>query len=412
MAKVLVVLDAKYPFDIRIEKELSALAEFHDITLACSRDSDPSFAPKNFKIERILPSVDKKTKLIQEIFTGLFFRDPLLQKALRPHLALHQYDLIHIHDLPGFKTVYRLRGKAKVILDLHENYPEASQIWHQWRKSKLIQIKNAFIHSFKRWKRHEGYAVTKADIVIAVVDEMKTKLCIEHGISPEKVHVITNSETKSFTDRLRSSNLTREELIHDGLITSNAFNLHYVGGIGPHRGLDDAINGVAAYSRGQNAKRAILHIVGGGHSDNIRYLKSVAEKAMAESMVKFHSSVPFNKVAAIMMHTDLNIIPHKSNGHCDNTIPHKLFQCMMTETPLLVSSSPPLARHIQPWSAGFVFEAENPTSFADVLQQITSNPNEAQKRGIKARAILEKNKWYWENTASKLQELYNSISKG
>lgn len=409
MAKVLIVLDAKFPFDIRVDKEISALAPWHEITLACAKDSNHDFNPEGYKIERILPTTDKKTKLAQELFTGLFFWDPLIERALKKHLKENRYDVIHVHDLPAFKTVFKLRGKAKVILDLHENYPEASQIWHQWRKSKLIRIKNQIIHSLNRWKRFEAYAVHKADMVIAVVEEMKTKLCREHGVSPAKVEVITNAETKDFILKIDASNTSRADLINNGLMTENAFNLHYIGGIGPHRGLDDAIKGLALYHQQAHAKPAILHIVGGGHPDNIAHLRNVAQSHHASAWVRFHQPVPFSEVAALMKYTDLNIIPHKSNGHCNHTIPHKLFQCMMTGTPLLVSSSPPLERHIRPSNSGSVFESDNPTSFMQTLDRIISNYDAAKAKAELAKQILAKNKWYWDDCAERLVKIYEQL---
>ena len=66
-----------------------------------------------------------------------------------------------------------------------------------------------------------------------------------------------------------------------------------------------------------------------------------------------------------MQTTDINIIPHLANDHTDNTIPHKLFQIMMSKSLLLVSSCKPLKRIVEKYDCGVVFKADDVNDFTD-----------------------------------------------
>ncbi len=406
MSKVLMVLEGKYPFDIRVEKEISALCHAHEITLFCSKDSAPDYTPTDFKILRSGPSVGKLTKTLRDTHLGFFFFDLQYYLAIKAALKKNHYDIIHVHDLSLFNTVKKAAKHERVILDLHENLPEATQIWFNWRKSWPIRLKNKLVNNYNRWQSFEKKAVHEADHVIAVVDEMKAKLIREHKVNPNKITVVTNAESVRFSDVVQAA----ASIDTSAILNKTDFNLLYVGGIGPHRGLDDAIIGMASLIKHSQASNAKLHIVGSGHADNINHLKHLVHLHQLEGVVFFHGSVPFNHVSALMQHANVNIIPHKSNGHCDNTIPHKLFQCMMSNAPLLVSSSAPLARIVQGCNGGYVFEADQPADFAQVALEILQNPDQAMQRARQAKDAVTTGKLNWENTAEILLSLYKQLS--
>src|SRR5690606_29429313 len=85
-----------------------------------------------------------------------------------------------------------------VILDLHENYPDALRVWFKWKPKGLATIKDRLLFTYDRWKRQEAQACEEADHIIAVVDEMKTHLINKHGLDENNITVITNTEKKDF----------------------------------------------------------------------------------------------------------------------------------------------------------------------------------------------------------------------
>ena len=110
-----------------------------------------------------------------------------------------------------------------------------------------------------------------------------------------------------------------------------------------------------------------------------------------------------------MKFADVNTIPHKTNGHTDNTIPHKLFQTMMVGKPVLVSSSAPLKRVVTAAKSGIVFKADDPKDMAAKIQELYRDPTLREslgKNGIEATLLGKLN---WEHEQASLIALYKKL---
>ena len=189
-------------------------------------------------------------------------------------------------------------------------------------------------------------------------------------------------------------------------LTNGDCQITYVGGMGPHRGLDIVIKGIQILL--EKSKQFHLNLVGSGHPDVVNKLKTLTEELNLSEHVTFHGQRPFSEVLSFMSVADINIIPHISNEHTDNTIPHKLFQIMMSEKPLLVSSSPTLARVTRKYDAGWIFDAGNPRSFASKIHEITCSQELAKKKCENALEAAM-GELSWENEQIKLIKLMDSI---
>jgi glycosyltransferase involved in cell wall biosynthesis len=113
-----------------------------------------------------------------------------------------------------------------------------------------------------------------------------------------------------------------------------------------------------------------------------------------------------------MKFSDVNIIPHKSNAHTDNTVPHKLFQSIMSGKPVLVSSSDPLKRLVNSTNSGLVFKADDPEDLANKVLLLYKNKNlcvELGKNGLKATTEGELN---WDHEQHNLIKFYRSLFAG
>ena len=125
--------------------------------------------------------------------------------------------------------------------------------------------------------------------------------------------------------------------------------------------------------------------------------------------VHFLGYQPFSKFYSYMHLAAVNVIPHQSNGHTDNTVPHKLFQGMMAAKPLLVSSSAPLKRLVNQHQAGLVFSAGNPKDFADKALALYKNNELQNQLGENGRKASMDGQLNWETTQRALIQLYNSL---
>lgn len=398
--KALMVLDSFFPPDIRVRKEFCALIEAgYDVSLICYRKKGQKKEETilGCKVIRTAASVSNFKKGLTDMYNSVFFINPILKKELNN--LREKYDIIHVHDLPPANTALRYgkKHKMKTVLDLHENYPEAIKVWFAWRKGFIINLKNKIFFNYKRWLKQENKMVFQFDAVLAVVDEMKSRLIENHAIKSGRITVISNTEPRDVFD---------EEATHRKEFDSK--KIIYVGGIGPHRGLDTAIRGMAVL-RDKDYDFELV-IVGSGTADTVSHLKRIANEQSVSDKVKFTGQIPFEEALRNMQMAFLNIIPHSSNGHTDNAIPHKLFQIMNSGYPLMVSSSAPLKRIVTDHQAGVIFEADNPVDFAEKVIWADANRDTLHEFVRNAKdAVLNKG-LNWETDAKKLVDLYATLS--
>ncbi len=397
------ILNAPYPHDIRVKKEADALiAAGFRVHLLCLRKASEPYEEvvDGLKVTRIDAGTNNYQLARWDVVMSMTFKHPRFMDAIPRWVSNCSIQCLHVHDLPLAGTALALRGElgVKVIVDLHENYPEALRTWFEWRKGLLVRIKNRLFMNPGRWSRHERNAVKQADCVIAVVDEMKQRLLSNYQVEPAKIVVVSNTEEKSFANQPLDQNIYGE--------LASRFKVVYSGGIGPHRGIDVAIEAMKYLGAHNNID---LVIIGSGSNDVIAHLKSLSEKHGVASRVHFMGYQPFNRFYSYMHLADVNLIPHKSNAHTDNTIPHKLFQSMMAGKPVVVSSSRPLKRIVSQAHAGLVFEAGNPRDLAQQILRLYKDTllrKELGSNGVKATLNGTLN---WETEQEKLVDLYRTI---
>lgn len=394
------LLDAPYPKDIRLEKEISALLSAGaEVTLACYRKEGEPLTETidGCKVVRTKEAITKSKKGWVDIWNAIVFINRPIKQVLDSLEG--EFDVVHGHDLPIVNTALQF-AKAKGIksvFDVHENYPEALKVWFGWRRNHLIRLKNRLFFNYSRWIGRERSMVQSCDAVIAVVEEMKTRLCEIHVIPQEKVTVVSNTEPK---DRFDSIGKTDH---------SDLKRVVYVGGIGPHRGLDTAIEAMPEMLEHDGDFR--LQIVGSGNADTIGYLKQLVAERKLEDTVEFTGHVPLEKALGYMRGAYLNIIPHHANEHTNNTIPHKLFQIMNSGFPLMVSSCLPLKRIVETHQAGLVFEASDHKSFAEKMVWSLKNKERITEFTTNAHDAVQNKGLNWEEDAKRLVAMYSDLLK-
>lgn len=400
--KVAMLLNAPYPADIRVKKETDALINAgFEIFLICLRKKNqaPREVVEGINVIRIDAGKNNYVLAFWDVVMSITFIHPRFKKALNKLLLEEKISIVHVHDLPLAGTALALRRQfsIKVIVDLHENYPEALRTWFKWKKNLIVRLKNKLFLNPDRWFKYETKACLEADHVIAVVDEMKSRLAKSSGVDLEKITVITNTEDKNFIEQKLNKD------VYENI--PNGFIITYSGGIGPHRGVDTAIKGMAHL----RDKPIYLVIVGFGSPSVMTSLKELATQLQLQN-VYIKGYQPFEKFYSYMHLADVNVIPHQSNGHTDNTVPHKLFQGMMAGRPLLVSTCAPLKRIIEEYKSGLVFKADDATDFAAKVETLYSDKQLCEKLGANGTTATINGKLNWETTQVELVKLYERFT--
>lgn len=404
MAKTIgMLLDAFYPADIRVHKEAKALLEagFKVALLCKKRKGEPAFENiDGLELMRINAGATNTAKGIMDIILSLNFVHPIFKVHLESFVKRFSVTFLHVHDLPLVKTALRYGSKnnVQVIADFHENYPEALNIWFQWKKNPLIRLKNKIFFGYQRWSNYEQWAVEHCDRLIVVVEEMKQRLVDQHNCEAGKILVITNSESKDFCESALNEQIYGED--------SDKFILAYTGGVGPHRGVDTAIQAMSLLHELQDV---VLYITGTSSKAANRMMSSMIEQYKLQDKVRVLGYRPFADFYSYMKMASVNIIPHHSNGHTDNTVPHKLFQCMMTGKPLLVSDAAPLKRLVQEAESGLIFNAGSPMDMAEKIRLLYQDRALGKKLGSNGFEQSTGGQLNWEHTAKSLVNFYSNF---
>lgn len=396
------VLNAPFPSDIRVSKEAGSLIKAgHEVHLICTAKKGQQLSEihEEINVSRIRGLASFVQVGLWDIVNSLNFIHPLFYIQLKKFIIDNNIEVLHIHDLPLAKTAILL-GKQyniPVIVDFHENYPEALKVWFEWKKNPFIRLKNRLFFAYKRWLMYEKYVTINANHIIAVVEEMKSRLISAHGIDPSKISVITNSEYKNY----KEGPVFKDVYKH----LKDSFIIAYTGNVGPHRGVDTVIESMQ-YLKDLPVKFALVGTINNAVKSK---LNSIILKHDLQDQVFIYGYQPFTKFLSYMSMADVNIIPHHSNQHTDNTIPHKIYQGMQVGKPLIVSSSAPIKRIVEETNAGLVFEAGNPIDLAEKIRILYANSelrNELATNGIHA---TQNNLYNWESTEKLLQSLYASF---
>ena len=243
--------------------------------------------------------------------------------------------------------------KRQVVADMHENYPAAKQLWSAGIRDPLVW----FGDDYRRWQRYEKEILPLANKVITVVDEAAQRLQESGTVNSGQMTVVMNVEERTWFDTLATTDVIGDDTIR----------IVYVGGVRPHRGLDEVIRALAELK----SLNLSLRIVGarGRYAEELRKL---AKDLGIENKIDLVKWRPLEEVPNAIMECDIGIVPHQKHAHTDATIPHKLFQYMLGRRPVIVSNCKPLERIVRKTQSGLVFESGNTKDLGVEIEEIYS----------------------------------------
>ncbi len=397
--KILMLLPSFFPPDIRVEKEARTLLKAgHEVFLLCrSKEGMPrEELVQGIKVVRaVLPKYSS-----QWIRNFLWFRIftiyPFWRESLAYIVEQEAIESLHVHDLPLVKTGLDVacRFNIPLVADLHENYPEAIGVW-----GRNFFIRLVTGASVERWKRIERAYVQQADRVITVVDEAKEHYVNDCETPSEKVTILMNTEDLDYFYSIPIG----EEIVKK---YQPYFTISYIGGFGPHRGIQTAISAMPLILQGIPNARLLLVGAGGNETE----LKELAKSKGIDEAVEFTGWQPFSLVPSYISSSKVCLIPHIASGHTNTTIPHKIFQCMAMGKPVIVSSAAPLERIVRETGAGLAYPSGDVQLLAQAVIKIYGDNGlatalgEAGKRAVKER-------YNWQREGEKLIALYQDLEK-
>jgi glycosyltransferase involved in cell wall biosynthesis len=407
---ICMLLPERFPPDIRVRKEASALgAAGHSITLLCRGGPDePSFDRiDGIDVER-LPA-DRLFAGLSGLADGLRYVTsavhPAWQRAVVELDREDSIDALHVHDLPLVQTGLTIGEElgVPVVADLHENYPEAArQIQRMRGWGEITRDPEALVQrvAFAPWrlKRLERTGVQRADRTITVCEEARAHYLRDCGAKPAKVRIVANTvDRDAFT-----SDVAPPDTLSFG---SGAFVVSYIGNFTRHRGLDTLIEGFAELVESTPAARLLL--VGMGNDNYVAGLKALARSLGIRKQVSFTGWVDFADVPQYLAASDVSVVPHAATPHTETTVPHKLYQAMAMGVPVVVSDVAPLARIVGHTESGLVVPAGNGAALGTALAELTDEER-ATEYGENGKRAVER-EYNWTRDGQRLRDLYDEL---
>jgi glycosyltransferase involved in cell wall biosynthesis len=250
------------------------------------------------------------------------------------------------------------------------------------------------------WRWYEKRLLHECAHIIVVVPEAAKRLIV-YGIPASKISVVSNTEDET-TFVLSDPDPEILERYRQAWVVS------YVGGIGPHRGVDTAICAMS-YLR-NDLPNAKLLLVGARPSPYLDRLRALIVELQVEDQVEIIGWQPFEKVSSYILASQACLVPHNTSEHTQTTIPHKLFQYMLAGKPVIVSDVRPLRRVVSDIESGLVFEAGEPTSLAQAIAELYKHPGLGRRLGQNGRAAAQ-GEYACRHDAHRLVELYQELAQ-
>lgn len=394
------LLDRVFPPDIRVEKEARGLIKAgHEVLLL-------SLSSKNrLEIEYVegvnVHRFDPGNKYVASLFYSLSYKDPTWEKKLTELVRNESVEVIHVHDLPLVKMAKSVAIKCGVpiVVDLHENFPEAVRYYKDQKRPLLKRIYDSTM-PVSRWKRFEISCLRDVSHVITVVEEAKEHYVNDCNVPANKVTVVMNTEDLEEFDSL----IIDEQLVDK---YRQEFVISYIGGFGMHRGIDTAIKSMPLILK--DIPNARLLLVGKGEQECESKLRLLCKDLEVESNVTFTGWVDFRLVPTYIQLSDICLVPHRASGHTNTTIPHKLFQYMAMKKPIIVTDCPPLRRIIEETGSGVTVPSGSFTKIAEEVISLYKDPETSKSIGESGRKAVDE-VYNWKTESAKLCAVYGSIS--
>ncbi|MCI0511598.1 glycosyltransferase family 4 protein [candidate division KSB1 bacterium] len=387
------ILQADFPPDIRVEKEVETLcAAGHEVHLVCrnKQNRPPEEMVNGIQVHRLRPW---RRSLRWNVWssTPLFFNPRWYSRALQV-IRQHKIEVIHVHDLPLVMLGWLLarRFQLPLVYDMHENYPAALRVW---RKSgfSYYTTRNPMLAEYL-----DRFCQKQATRIIVVIEEQQARLAAL-GVPAAKLHVVSNTtDFESF----------RQMTIDPAVVQQfqDQYVILYIGGFSPDRDLATPILGMKDIVTA--IPQALLLLVGGGDEQYQQQLQTLVATHQLQAKVHFINWVPFGKVPSYIKAARVGIVPQPNNAFINTTIPHKLFQYMALGLPVVVSDAKPLARIVNEGRGGEVFHSQSPADFAAAILRIYQSKWDYGSHGEK----LVREKYNWSKTSQELLKLYRELT--
>lgn len=317
-------------------------------------------------------------------YTGFLVRAWLL---MRRDSRFRSARVVHVHSLPDFLVAAAgpaRRQGARVILDLHEIFPEFMRTKFPGLLGRLAE---PLVRLAERWSRRQ------ADVVLTVNRETHALLHARSSHATERLVIVHNAPA------IDDFGPAREPA---GAVHSPA-RLAYHGTLTYLYGLDLAVTALAmARSSGIRATLAIF-----GDGPERPHLERLVSELGLTSEVTLRGAVSHRVLRDELPTFDAGFLPTRLDGMTRYSLSTKLLEYVHLGIPLMTARLPSYLRYF-PEGAAWYFAPDDPASAAaSIIAFVTAPNHERRTRALLAQRSSADIAWPIE--AARLRAVYDEL---
>jgi glycosyltransferase involved in cell wall biosynthesis len=375
---IVMVVDNEFDNDIRVNNEARVLANngFAVIIICFSFGNSPTYELReDIEIYRI--RINRKVK---NILFGILNTIPLYYifwyQKLKKILSKLNVDAVHAHDLYMAEPAGKVARKLGIplILDLHENYPEAIKTY-QWANKKPYK----YLAKPNKWSKIEKEYLLKASKTILLSDQFAHQIQEKYPeISSQNLWVYPNVPD---IDEMLGYKVTKTELD-----SANYFNLLYFGGISRRRGVYTCIKAIEILKNEHSDIRLVLIGPVDG-SEKAEFNQTISHYSVSDSIVHI-PWINISQFPSYLNDCHACLSPIVKNPQHESGIANKVFQYMLFEKPIIVSNCGPQSQIVNEGQCGLVFESENEKDLAKKILELYNDKDLQKQYGLNGKKLV------------------------
>lgn len=301
---------------------------------------------------------------------------------------LREARIVHVHTLPDFLVAAagpaRRRG-ARVILDMHEIFPEFTQVKYPGLGGRLGRRVALYL---ERWSRRQ------ADALLTVNDAVAGVLRRRPAAPDERIVVVHNySDQKDFGPPRSPGGQVHDpiRLVYHGTLTS----LY---------GLDIAVD---AIHRARASAVAVTFDIYGDGPERTALDDKVIQSGLRDT-VRLHGPVPAAVLRDTLPQCDAGFLSTRLNAMTRYSLSTKLLECVHLGLPTIIPAIPTYLDYLSPEGAWFYQPGSDRDAARAIEEFARASPEERRRR---ARIAQEKcgQRIEYERDGRALQQLYRQL---
>jgi glycosyltransferase involved in cell wall biosynthesis len=384
--RALYVWQARYPWDVRVEKVCLALQSLgYDVELLARKAADEADTEMvgGIRTVRVGPAIPSPFSLPVP-------GNPVWRLAIEASLRRHKPDVVIVRDIPLALPVAAACGRLGIpwAIDMAEHYPEAMRTWKKYQAHPASRL---LVNTLKLPDRVERHAVRAADAIFPVCEDMRERLVREHGCFPDRIVPVLNTPSRE-----------RWRAIPERPDGYRGTRFCYHGVVIGDRDLETVVAGFDLAAA--DDPEITLLIAGGGES--LEDVKRLAGAAVHKDRITLTGRFQPGELDRLYSETDFGVVSWKVNEFTHNTIANKFFDYAACGRPFIYAATRSMRRLMGRMQCGEAYQGDDPASVAAAIHALRRGDYAAMAAAGRAAVDAEFN---WEADVVRLGDALDRL---